>query len=467
MNRSGIFSLCITILACAGVFSVAPLAHAASALADGMVVRGNGPEVYIMENGMRRWVVDENAFLDLALPWDRIAIVADEDLAQYPKGKSILAKSRYPDGMLLRADGERVYRVERGTRRWITNENEFNALKLDWRAVMDVPVAKLKTISEGKQIIDSQSIIRPLTVLLDAPDAVIEDTVATFHFNGISASASTQALTFDTFLEGVDAGWISSRGERTVRVPAKSGTYRFFARAKDPNGVVDVTPESFSFSVSLSPYYGMATIASANGRTADPAAEQVTVQGKAVPGTLIITGWTIGSKEFRTRYPIPNAVDIPNHPFLQQTKDIVIDSKSKVVVYSGKSASGLNFQMNQCIGYLKNYYTFTPALPATCPKIPAYAIDHLNAYCQKTITAAASACKEPSTNDVLLDADCRDYISQHIGYSKCVEDNYRYQGFFQNEWRVYLGRTSGLWRDEGDTIELRDKEGLLVSKYTY
>lgn len=453
-------------LAGVGVFGFAFSTFAAAALVDGMVVKGSGPEVYIMENGMRRWVVDETAFDDLFLPWDRVVLVADEDIAQYPKGKSILAKSRYPDGMLLRADGVKVYRMERGTKRWITSENEFNALKLDWRAVMDISMQKLKTVSEGKPIVDTQEIIRPLTVLLDAPDPTIEDTSATFYFNGISARAGTQALSFDTFLEGVDTGWISARSERTVRVPAKSGTYRFFVRAKDPDGVADATPESFSFTVTLSPYYDMVSI-SANGRSADPLAEQVTVQGKAIPAQLDITGWTIGSKEFRTRYLIPNAIDIPNHPFLQQAKDIVIDSKSKVVVYSGRSASGLNFQLNQCIGYLKNYYTFTPALPSACPKIPAYAIDHLDTYCQKTITAAASACKEPTTNDVLLTAECRDYISQHMGYSKCVEDNYRYQGFFQNEWRVYLGYGSGIWRDAGDTIELRDKEGLLVGKYKY
>lgn len=461
------FLSAVILLACAGVFSFSTRAHAASSLLDGMMVQGSGPEVYIMENGMRRWIVNEDAFLDLALPWDRIVPVSDGDLAQYPKGKSILTKSRYPDGMLLRADGERVYRVERGVRRWIMNEKEFNALKLDWRAVMDIPAVKMKTISEGKQIIDSQTIIRPLTVLLDTPDAAIEDTTAVFHFNGISARAGAQLLTFDTFLEGVDSGWVSSRGERIARVPAKSGTYRFFVRAKDPDGVADAVPESFSFTVTLSPYYDMVTVASANGRSADPSAEQVTVQGKATRAPLDITGWTIGSKEFRTRYPIPNAVDIVSHPFLQQTKNIVIDSKSKVVMYSGKSAVGLNFQMNQCMGYLKSYYTFTPPLPNTCPKIPTYAIDHLNAYCQKAITAAASACKEPNTNDILLNAECRDYISQHIGYSKCVEDNYRYQGFFQNEWRVYLGHASGIWRDEGDTIELRDTEGLLVSKYKY
>lgn len=466
MKRIGTFSFILVMLACAGVFSFSYDARAAAALSDGLVVKGSGSEVYIMENGMRRWIVDAMAFDDLALPWNRIVTVSDEDLDIYPKGRSILAKSRYPDGMLLRGDGVKVYLVDRGSRRWITNENEFNALRLDWRAVMDVPPAKLKTISEGKQIIDTQTIIRPLTVLLDTPDPVIEDTTAIFHFNGISARAGTQALRFDTFLEGVDTAWVSSSGERTVRVPAKSGSYRFFVRAKDPDGVADATPESFSFTVTLSPYYDMVSI-SANGRSADPLVEQVTVQGRAIPAQLDITGWTIGSKEFRTRYAIPTAIDIPNHPFLQQTKNIVIDSKSKVTVYSGKSASGLNFQLNECIGYLKAYYTFTPALPTTCPSIPAYAIDTFDAYCKKTISSATSACKEPNTNDILLDADCRDYISQHIGYSKCVEDNYRYQGFFKNEWRVYLGHTSDLWRDGGDTIELRDKEGLLVSKYKY
>lgn len=441
-------------------------AHAAVALANGMLVRGSGSEVYFMENGMRRWIVSEKVFNDLVFQWDRIHIISDEDVLNYPRGKDITSGSQYPNNALVRADGVKVYIVERGARRWVETEQDFINLGLDWRAVQDISPTRLARVSQGKTIVSTQRIVAPLTVLLDVPDKILEDNTVKFRFTGVSARQDIRALSFETFLEGVDTGWVTVAQDRTITLPAgKTAQYRFFVRAKDPNGNADRTPEAYEFATKFSPYYGMVAIASANARATDPAVEQLVIQGKT-KALINITGWTVGSEKHRTDYRIPDAYEITNHPFLERKGNIMLNDKSKVTMYTGVGASGVNFRMNSCIGYLNNYYKFTPALPLICPKPNTLETQELSSYCQKVI-AKNAGCKEPNLNDILINTECRDYISAHFNYSKCVEVNYNYYDFLKDEWRVYLGHSREIWVNEADAILLRDENGLVVSRYKY
>lgn len=458
-------------LACAGVFSFTAKVYAMAAISDGALVKGSGPEVYMMENGMLRWIASETVFFDLELEWEKIRSVSNEDLAMYPLGKTIVSGARYPDGSLLRAgldlggDGTKVYLVERGSRRWIETERDFNNLRLDWGFIMDISPQKLRRVSQGKSITGTNDRIPPATVLIDVPKKNLEDVNAVFRFNGITSRQDNKTLKFETFLEGVDKAWVvANGGERKIKLPEKSGLYRFFVRAKDMDGLVDRTPESYTFGVNLSPLYGTVTL-SGNARSTNSATEQLTIQGKA--NYLInISGWTLASEKFHTSYTIPDAYEIPNHPFLEIKKDIFVHSKSKVIIFSGISPMGASFRLNKCIGYLNQYYSFVPVLPNVCPVMSATATEQFNDYCRNVLAQAVN-CKEPNPNDILINNDCRAYINEHLNYSKCVEANYAYYDFYRDEWRVYLGYGKEIWENDKDTITLRDKNGLVVAQYVY
>ena len=209
----------------------------------------------------------------------------------------------------------------------------------------------------------------------------------------------------------------------------------------------------------------MVAITSAGVRTTDPASEQFIIQGKS-KALIDITGWTVESEKYHTSYIIPDAYDVTNHPFLERKGNIALNDKGKVTVYTGTGASGVNFRVNSCIGYLSNYYKFTPALPLMCPKPDTLETKKLSSYCQKVITQN-SGCKEPNLNDILIDTECRDYLAGHFNYSKCVEANYNYYDFLTDEWRVYLGHAREIWANEADAILLRDENGLVVSRYKF
>ena len=465
MKRNGIFLMAVIMISAGALYPFLH-AHAAAALANGMLVKGSGTEVYFMENGMQRWIPSEKIFDEFEFQWDRINTFSDEDIHGYPRGRDITYASQYPEGALVRADGVKVYIVERGARRWVETEQDFINLGLDWRAVQDISPARLAKAYQGKTITGAQRILLPLTVLLDVPDKILEDNTVKFRFTGVSARQDIRALSFETLLEGVDAGWITVAQERTITLPAgKTATHRFFVRAKDPDGNTDRTPEVYEFATKFSPYYGMVAITSANARTVDPTQENFVIQGKA-KALVDITGWTVGSEKYHTSYIIPDAYDVTNHPFLERKGNILLNDKGKVTVYTGAGASGVNFRMNSCIGYLNNYYKFTPVLPATCPKPNVLETQELSSYCQKVITQNAS-CKEPNLNDILIDTECRDYLAAHFNYSKCVEANYNYYDFLADEWRVHLGHSREIWANEADAILLRDENGLVVSRYKY
>lgn len=457
------------------IFLPPRLTRALLVFPDGSLVRGsNTPEVYFMENGIKRWVVNEAAFRNFDFEWGKVKVVPDEELGNYPAGKILDEKSKYPDGALLRADharggdGIKVYIIQKGAARWVADARDFENLGLDWQSVMDIPPAKLKIISKAQALTQSERVMRPLAVLKDVPGKVVEDALAVFRFTGVAGSEEDKNLKFETFVEGADSNWTTvSAQERKITLPSKSGQYKFFVRAKSPNGAVDPLPKVYAFEVRLSPYYGQVTISGSGLTSTDPEKERLTLASKSAE-PIELAGWTVGSEKYYTSFALPDSVyEIPDQPYYQYQKNLAIDSKRKIIVFSGASPLGVNFRLNKCIGYLNNYHKFDPPISSACPKPKPDEIKNFNAYCQKVINSSAGSCKEPNLNDVLINADCRDYMKEHLSYSKCVENNNQYYDFLTDEWRVYLRRSSEIWANEKDAILLRDKDGLLVNKFKY
>src|SRR3989338_4868063 len=209
-----------------GAISFAPgLTRAIMVLPDGALVKGaHSPEVYFMENGMRRWVINETTFRNFDFEWGKIKVVPSDELEGYPSGKIIDDKSKYPDGTLLRADaaregdGVKIYAVQKGQARCVASERDFENSGFDWQSVMDISPAKLKNLSKGAVLTQPEKIQRPLTVLKETPEKVLESAEAVFRFSGVAPSEEKRSLKFETFVEGVDSSWVTTASqERKVK----------------------------------------------------------------------------------------------------------------------------------------------------------------------------------------------------------------------------------------------------------
>ncbi|MEK7067042.1 MAG: hypothetical protein AAB949_01555 [Patescibacteria group bacterium] len=447
--------------------------HADIVLNDGILVKGIGSsKVYFLENGIKRWVPDAKTFNRFEFEWQKIFIVPDQDLDNYPIGKNIAPTSNYPDGSLLRAsagkggDGVKVYAVKSGKRYWIKTAQDFENLGLPWQIIMDISAKKLKSVPEGTPITQPAKIAPPLIILSAFPDRVIEGMEAEFQFNGVPGRQDKKTLKFETFLEGVDAKWVSTSAKsRKIKLPQTSGRYKFFVRAKDPDGNTDRIPKSYEFWVNISPLYKKLTLSSVSAMSKESKGERFMIANPSNE-PIKLSGWTIGSKKFNTRYGFPEAYDVPQHVYYPDKKEIILPPKGKLTVYAGKSPMGYSFRINQCVGYLNQNFKFSPALPNYCAKADPNEAKKFSAYCQKIISQT-SGCKEPNLNDALIDSECRQYLSERFNYSQCVIRNSNFFDFFRDEWMVYLDQPKEIFANDHDDVLLRDPDGLVVDRYKY
>jgi len=104
---------------------------------DGSLIKINGqPEIFIIDGGQRRHLnVTAKEFAKLGFDFAQAKEVTADEAANYPQGIAI----KYgPDKSLL-SDGQKVFYIEGGKKRWVTSGQLFNLLKYRWSQVKTAP----------------------------------------------------------------------------------------------------------------------------------------------------------------------------------------------------------------------------------------------------------------------------------------------------------------------------------------
>ncbi len=442
--------------------------QAATYYPEGTLIKGDNPEVFVIENGMKRWINSPEVFNELNYDWKKIVRISDDQLGNYPRGKDISKAWRYPDNTLVKGSCPEVYVIENGRKRWIPDPETFNAYGFWWRNIVKIGNKELKKISEGKNLEPKKiRISRPQTFILGNPPEVFQTNKVIFKFSG-RVKEEIKPLVFETFLDGYDKRWRRSRkGERGFNLPKEGGFYTLFVRAQNSDGNFDLTPAKHSFGINVSPYYQQIKIRKGDLKTSDLSKERVSIYSRAKE-YINLEGWRLESERRGTKYYFPKAYEIPQYYYWTKRSDINLSPRGEVVVFSGRSPSGYSFQLNKCTGYLNNRYDFYPSLPRKCPIYSDRELESiygLPSWCRKLIRSV-SRCQEPNLNKFLTE-ECRDYARENLNYGGCVK-NHRYDSdFFSKKWYVYLNRNSEIWSNYSDTIILRDNNGLIVDKYSY
>jgi len=113
---------------------------------DGSLLRINGnPTVYLIQDGKKRNLnVTAKQFAMLGFDFTRVRVVDETDLAGYPEADTV----KYgPDKQLL-SDGQRVYLIQAGQKRWIPSVVLFTTLGYSWSKVKSAP-DNLKNYLDG------------------------------------------------------------------------------------------------------------------------------------------------------------------------------------------------------------------------------------------------------------------------------------------------------------------------------
>ena len=226
----------------------------------------------------------------------------------------------------------------------------------------------------------------------------------------------------------------------------------------------------------FSPLKGKLTIAGLS-RGSGAAQEYVLIQAAYTNiGPITITGLTIKSGVSLLSQTITKAWTLPYLNATGEGEAVALRPGGRAYLISGRSPLGLStgrtpnnasFQLNKCTGFFEQGLDFYPSLPMECP---APASDPLpqppNALSDACMDYLRSigGCSLPTAYPQSLsgDGNCQAHVFNKIGYSQCVNLHKNEPDFFRDEWRMYLGRDTRLWRDKTEIVELYDTNGKLI-----
>ncbi len=118
---------------------------AALIIRDGLVLKGSGPEIYMLEDDRLRWISSMDAFEHLGLTWQDVHVVEDAFLDKFEKGR--------PVHVLLKCQASpHIYRLENDQKRWIQDIDTFLAEGHVWEDVRFVTCEYLRGIPDGPPI---------------------------------------------------------------------------------------------------------------------------------------------------------------------------------------------------------------------------------------------------------------------------------------------------------------------------
>lgn len=96
-------------------------------------------KVYIVVHNKKNWITSEETFLALYGSWSMVEDVDPRVIANFENGEEITDTEFYPDGSLVKTDGDaKVYLVDGGRLRWITSEEVFNAFNYRWDRIFTI-----------------------------------------------------------------------------------------------------------------------------------------------------------------------------------------------------------------------------------------------------------------------------------------------------------------------------------------
>jgi hypothetical protein len=131
------------------------------ALANGNLLKGTGPEVYVMEGGLKRGVTSSSALTACGYGWDAVYVIPDFRLSTIATGSLISGPPcphlSPPDGTLLRGSDDPIYVMEDSLRRHIINSAVFTSRGYRLGDVNLIPDSSLASIPVGDDLVGEPS----------------------------------------------------------------------------------------------------------------------------------------------------------------------------------------------------------------------------------------------------------------------------------------------------------------------
>jgi hypothetical protein len=106
---------------------------------DGSLLSNRG-NVYIISDGLKRPIDSPAAFLRLGFKWNNVKAVSDAEINIHPLGERVTTSSAYPDGVVIKTGGGKMYLVDDDKRRYVPSPLIFES-QFKWNEAVDLSLA--------------------------------------------------------------------------------------------------------------------------------------------------------------------------------------------------------------------------------------------------------------------------------------------------------------------------------------
>ncbi|MBI2609739.1 hypothetical protein HYW53_01010 [Candidatus Giovannonibacteria bacterium] len=209
-------------------------------------------------------------------------------------------------------------------------------------------------------------------------------------------------------------------------------------------------------------------LSAARAQSENPDEEYIEIYSTYGTGQkILLSNWSIENSRGE-RYKIGAAAALPYAGQVNPESPILLEPGGRIFVVTGKSPLGANFRTNICTGYFNQYYNFEPRLSDQCPRPEdEFSARNFEYACINYLQSLPSCRQALEETYVEAPLTCRNWVNSEVNYSNCVTSHKNDKDFYKNEWHVYLGRPSEIWKNWKETITLRDGTGKIVSTISY
>lgn len=206
--------------------------------------------------------------------------------------------------------------------------------------------------------------------------------------------------------------------------------------------------------------------------SANPGSEYVTLSlSSSAKAPVTISGWSLESDASGAASTIPAGTEVPLSGTIQALQQITLRPGDRAIIVSGSSPIGASFRENKCIGYFAQYQSFAPQLSNNCPaptdEMQRYYTQYIRDTSCINYVHTLSACTLQITPPAGVSTACANFLTQYLSYNGCVSAHQNDTNFKGTTWRVYLGRTTALWRTRYEVVKLIDNNGKTVDAFSY
>ncbi len=181
---------------------------------------------------------------------------------------------------------------------------------------------------------------------------------------------------------------------------------------------------------------------------------------------ITFSGWKLESAATEVAVTIPQGVEVPHSGKVNSLSNITLNPGDTAIITSGRSPIGVSFRENLCTGYLSEFQDFSPDLDQDCPsaqsEIRAAGGDEECIDFSYTVPRCSVVSRAPSS----LSNSCENLLGD-LNYNSCAARHVDEPSFIGGTWRVFLGNSQELWRENHETIRLLDAEGKTVDVLAY